>query len=201
MPAASDVLVLASGSPRRRDLLRAAGVAIETVPPRVEEKAAPGESPAELVTRLAGEKALEVAQRLGPDPERIVLGSDTVVVLDGEVLGKPDDPAHAVAMLVRLAGRSHRVFTGVAVASSRALAPHTLYRASIVTLRPAGRDELERYVATGEPLDKAGAYAFQGEGRRFVTSVEGSESNVIGLPVEPTLSLVAEVRRACGLDA
>ena len=192
MPAASDVLVLASGSPRRRDLLRAAGVAIETIPPRVEEKVAPGESPADLVTRLAREKALEVAHRLGPEPERIVLGSDTVVVLDGDVLGKPDDPAHAVAMLTRLAGRSHEVFTGVAVVSSHALAPHPLHRASTVTLRPAGRDELERYVATGEPLDKAGAYAIQGGAGAFVAELDGPEDNVIGLPVALVRQLMGE---------
>lgn len=199
MPAPSDVLVLASGSPRRRDLLGAAGVAFETIPPRVEEKAAPGEAPDGMVTRLACEKALEVAHRVGPEPERIVLGSDTIVVLDGEVLGKPEDPAHALAMLTRLAGRSHRVLTGVAVVSSRELVPHSLFRSSTVTLRPAGRDELERYVATGEPLDKAGSYAYQGEGRRFVVSVDGSESNVIGLPVDPALALVAQVRAACGM--
>jgi len=189
-------LVLASTSPRRRDLLRQAGVAFEVVPPRVAEQAGPSEAPEALALRLAAEKALEVAERLGAEPERWVLGADTIVVLDGEVLGKPEDPEHAARLLARLVGRSHRVVTGVAVVSSARLAPRTRAVSSTVTMRGAAREEIEAYVATGEPLDKAGAYGFQGEGRRFVVRVEGSQSNVIGLPVAESLALLREAQGA-----
>ncbi|HKJ24028.1 MAG TPA: Maf family protein [Myxococcota bacterium] len=185
-------LVLASGSPRRRQLLGEAGVAIEIVTPRVDESAAPGEAPEALAVRLARDKALEVARRLGPEPERTVLGADTIVVVDGCVLGKPDDAAHAVRLLERITGREHVVITGVAVASSATLAARSAAVRSTVTMHPASRAEIEAYVATGESLDKAGAYAVQGEGRRFVAKVEGSETNVIGLPVEETLALLRE---------
>jgi septum formation protein len=183
-------IVLASGSPRRRALLREAGVAFEVVPPRVEEKAEPGEAPEALARRLAEEKAVEVAGRVGPAPERLVLGADTIVVVDGEVLGKPDDAAHAVGLLERILGREHEVITGVAVASSATLRTESDVVRSRVVMCAATRAEIEAYVATGESLDKAGAYALQGEGRRFVSRVEGSESNVIGLPVEETRALL-----------
>jgi len=185
-------LVLASGSPRRRQLLGEVGVAIEIVAPHVDEAAAPGEAPEALAVRLAREKALEVARRLGPDPARTVLGADTIVVVDGDVLGKPDDEAHAVRLLERITGREHEVITGVAVASSETLAVRSVAVRSTVTMHPATRAEIEAYVATGESLDKAGAYAVQGEGRRFVAKVEGSETNVIGLPVEEALALLRE---------
>lgn len=189
-------LVLASGSPRRRALLEAAGLTLEIVPPRVSERARPGETPEALAVRLAREKALEVAERLGPAPERFVLGADTIVVLDGQVLGKPDDAGHAVSLLTRLVGRTHEVITGVAVVSTRTLAPRVDAFRSIVRMRSADAEELRRYVATGEPLDKAGAYALQGEGRKFVDAVRGSESNVIGLPVEEALALLAAAARS-----
>jgi septum formation protein len=194
MPARDLALVLASASPRRQDLLRQAGVLFEVVPPRVDEQAAPGEAPEALALRLAAEKALEVARRIGAAPERWVLGADTIVVLDGEVLGKPEGPEHAARLLARLVGRSHRVVTAVAVVSSARLAARTCAVSSTVTMRAAARGEIEAYVATGEPLDKAGAYGFQGEGRRFVVRVEGSESNVIGLPVAESLDLLREAR-------
>jgi septum formation protein len=184
------MLVLASASPRRRELLARAGVAVEVMPAHIDEEPLADEAPEALAERLAREKALAVARRVGPRPSRLVLGSDTIVVLDGDVLGKPRDPAHAEALLARLAGRTHRVITGVAVARSDDLALSSLTVASRVTIRAASAEEIRRYVAGGEPLDKAGAYALQGEGRRFVTAVEGSESNVIGLPLEETLDLL-----------
>jgi septum formation protein len=185
-------LVLASASPRRRDLLARTGLPFEVVPADVVEEARAGEAPRALVERLAAEKAASVRDRLPARPRRVVLGSDTIVTLDGEILGKPRDAEDAVAMLRRLAGRTHTVWTGVAVAETGAGAPRVRSVESRVTLRAAGEAELRAYVASGEPLDKAGAYALQGEGRRLVSRVEGSESNVIGLPLEETLALLAE---------
>jgi septum formation protein len=185
-------LVLASASPRRRDLLARTGLAFEVLPADVAEEPRAGEAPRALVERLAAEKAASVRDRLPARPRRVVLGSDTIVTLDGEILGKPQDAEHAVAMLRRLAGRTHTVWTGVAVAETGAAALRIRSVESFVTLRAAGEAELRAYVASGEPLDKAGAYALQGEGRRLVSRVEGSETNVIGLPLEETLALLAE---------
>jgi len=184
-------LVLASASPRRRDLLDGAGVAIEVIPADVDERHQPGETPDRFATRLAVEKARVVAERVGPVPRRRVLGADTIVVLDGAILGKPRDADHALELLERLVGRCHRVITGVALADSETLEVRTATVVSSVRMRAAATDELRDYIATGEPLDKAGAYAIQGVGRRFVVGLEGSESNVIGLPLEETLALLA----------
>lgn len=189
---AAPVLVLASSSPRRRDLLRAAGLDFEVIVPDIAEEPRAGETPGELVVRLAAEKAESVARRLGPERRRLVLGSDTVVVLGEQVLGKPRDPEDAVRLLRRILGRTHRVLTGVAVVESPGGQSRVVHVESRVRMRAADEAEVRSYVATGEPLDKAGAYALQGEGRRFVERVEGSRSNVIGLPLEETLSLLRE---------
>lgn len=169
----------------------------EVVPPDVDEREEPGEEPTAMATRLAREKALAVAASLDAEgPPRFVLGADTIVVLDGIVLGKPADAAHARRMLARLCGRRHRVVTGVAVVHSATRRHWTTAVNSHVEMRAAEAEEIAVYVATGEPLDKAGGYAVQGEGgRRFVTAVEGSESNVIGLPVEETLALLERAAR------
>jgi len=161
------------------------------MPADIPEAVREGEAPCALVERLATEKAAAVRGRLPARPRRLVLGSDTVVVLGDEILGKPRDAEEAVAMLLRLSGRTHRVWTGVAVFATDGVTPSVRSIESRVTLRAATELELRAYVATREPLDKAGAYAFQGEGRRFVARVEGSESNVIGLPLEETLALLA----------
>jgi septum formation protein len=183
-------LILASASPRRRELLAGAGIAFEVRPAGIAEERRPGEAPAALARRLALEKASAVARSAGPAPPRTVLAADTIVVLGDEVLGKPRGSEHALELLGRLVGRSHRVVTGVAVVQSATLAARSAVVESCVSMRRATRAELEAYVATGEPLDKAGAYAVQGEGRRFVLAVRGSESNVIGLPMEETLALL-----------
>lgn len=190
MPASS--LVLASGSPRRRELLSRLKVPFATVPAEIEETARPGETPRELAERLAREKAESVAAQLGRTPRRVVLGSDTIVVLGDEVLGKPRDPEHALALLRKLSGCTHLVLTGIAVVESDTGRARSRVVESRVTLRRAGERELRDYVATGEALDKAGAYALQGRGRRFVTDVEGSETNVIGLPLEETLAMLQD---------
>jgi septum formation protein len=192
-PAAAAPLVLASSSPRRSELLARAGLAFETMPAGVSEDPRPSEPPQALVERLATEKARAVAHRLGAVPRRVVLGSDTVVALGDAVLGKPRDAEEARAILGRLVGRSHDVWTGIAVIESDTGRTRVRSVASRVVMRPASGDEIAHYVASGEPLDKAGAYGFQGEGRRFVSRVEGSESNVIGLPIAETLALLREV--------
>jgi septum formation protein len=191
------VIVLASASPRRRDLLAQAGVAFEARPAHLDETPRGGEVPEETLARLARAKAVAVAAAIA-EPGRLVLGADTGVLLDDELFGKPRDAADAIAMLERLAGRTHRVITEVAIAEACGARIWQCRAASRVTLRAATRAELARYVAGGEPLDKAGAYAFQGEGRAFVSGVEGSESNVIGLPLEETLVLLACARAASG---
>lgn len=183
-------LVLASASPRRREILAAAGIAFEVLPAQIDESPLVGESPPELAERLARTKALDVATRLPPAPARPVLGSDTIVVAGEAVLGKPRDESHAVELLAQLMGTTHRVMTGIALCWSDGREPISRVVVSHVEMRQATRRELEEYVALGESLDKAGGYALQGEGRRFVVAVEGSPSNVIGLPLEETLELL-----------
>jgi septum formation protein len=185
-------LVLASASPRRRELLARAGLRFEVRPADVPEERAPGEAPAAFASRLAREKARAVAERLGAGGAPLVLGADTIVVLEGAVFGKPRDVEHAVELLVQLAGRTHSVFTGVAVLDVRSQRIFEDCVESRVTLHAAPRAELRAYAESGEPLDKAGAYAFQGRGRQLVAKVEGSETNVIGLPLEETLALLRE---------
>jgi len=175
-------LVLASSSPRRRALLSDAGYAFTVAEPDVDESALPGEKPEELAERLALAKARAVGARVAPGA--CVLGADTVVVVDGDLLGKPRDEAEAVEMLLRLAGRTHRVLTGFALLVPESRAADTGVVESAVRMHAVDRATAERYAASGEPLDKAGAYAAQGEGGRFVAEILGSRANVIGLPVE-----------------
>lgn len=183
-------IVLASASPRRSELLRKASVAFDVQPANIAELERDGETPDELTERLATEKALAVARRVGPEPARQVLGADTIVVLDDEVLGKPRDPDHALELLGRLVGRRHRVVTGIAVVDSATLRVTSRTVESWVSMRDVGHEELVAYVATGESLDKAGGYAVQGGARSFITEIDGSETNVIGLPVAETLALL-----------
>ena len=187
-------LILASGSPRRSALLREAGVRFEVRAPNIPEVQRPDEAPADVAARLAREKALAVARQIA-GPRRLVLGADTIVIIDHTALGKPVDAADAERLLQRLLGRRHRVVTAVAIVASDTLAVRETVVESEVVMREADAEEVRAYVDTGEPLDKAGAYAAQGEGRRFIERIEGSLSNVIGLPVEETLALLAEARR------
>jgi len=180
-------LVLASASPRRLELLSAFGLKMQVDPVHVDERPEPGEAPATLAERLAGKKAAAAASR---HPGRIVLAADTVVAVDGEVLGKPADGAEAERMLRRLAGRRHEVFTAVATRrDGQALG--RLSR-SEVDFRTLESDEIAAYVATGEPLDKAGAYGIQGLAAIFVTRLCGSYSGVVGLPLFETAELLQE---------
>jgi len=185
-------LILASASPRRSDLLRQAGIRFEVRPAHIPEVMKADESPVAFAQRLAYSKALCVAEQIGRLPARLVLGADTIVVLDGEVLGKPRDPDHALELLERLTGREHSVVTAVALVASDTLRVWQTAVTSRVEMRAAARDELIAYVATGETLDKAGGYAVQGGARSFVTRICGSETNVIGLPLDETVELLGE---------
>ena len=170
-------LVLASASPRRVRLLRAAGLEFEQRPAHIDESARVGESAEQYVQRLAEDKARAV-WRMGCR----TLGADTVVVLGGRVLCKPRDASHARKMLRSLSGRSHRVLTGVTVFDGEDV--RTDFDETRVRFRPLKDPEITEYVATGEPLDKAGGYGIQGGAASFVESIEGSRSNVVGLPLE-----------------
>jgi septum formation protein len=176
-------LILASGSPRRRELLRNAGFTFEVVPPEVVEDNPGNEAPAKLVERLALDKAEAVAGRFHRQDNVVVLGADTVVVVDSTLLGKPASPAEARQMLERLSDRTHEVITGVALVEPETARRTVAHETTRVFFRLLEPQEMEDYVATGEPLDKAGAYAIQGGASRFVTRVEGCYFNVMGLPV------------------
>jgi septum formation protein len=191
----ADPIVLASASPRRHALLARAGVAFEARPADLDETPRRGESAEETLARVARAKATTVAAALEV-PGRLVLGADTGVVLGAQLFGKPRDPDDAISMLARLGGRTHRVITEVVLAESGSSRVWQCSVTTHVTMRAATLAELARYVAGGEPLDKAGAYAYQGDGGAFVSRVEGSESNVIGLPIEETLALLACARAA-----
>jgi septum formation protein len=187
---AGPVLVLASASPRRQEILREAGIAIEVRPAHIPEERRPGEPPVEYASRLAREKAECVAREF---PERYVLGADTIVVVNDEVLEKPRDAADAKRMLRLLSGRGHSVTTAVSLARPEG---GTVSRAATtqVFFRDILESEIEAYVASEEPMDKAGAYAIQGGAGRWVDRIEGEYSNVVGLP----LSLVREMLQESG---
>jgi len=181
-------LVLASASPRRRELLRSIAPQFEVVPSEIEETLEDGPAPV-AVARLALRKARAVAARVR---EAVVLAADTVVILDGAALGKPADAREARAMLRRLRGREHEVITGVAVLDSRTGREASTSVVSRVRMAAYSDATLEAYVATGAPLDKAGAYAIQDLGGALVERLAGSYTNVVGLPVEETRWLLAE---------
>ncbi len=187
-------LVLASESPRRASLLRDLGLAPRTEPPRVPEDAIPGETAESHVSRLAARKARAVAARVAPATvATVVLAADTEVVLGEEVLGKPASPEDAVATLLRLAGREHRVVTGVHLIRPALRDEASAIVSTTVRFAPFGEKEARRYAATGEGDDKAGAYAIQGKGALLVEAIAGSWSNVVGLPLERLPALFREV--------
>jgi septum formation protein len=186
-------LVLASASPRRHELLRSVGLEFEVMPADIDESVRPGESPADYVMRLSGEKAAVVAGRLGADA--IVVAADTTVDVDGQILEKPIDAADARRMLGLLSGRTHLVHTGVTVlwSSGRTGSLVAATAVEFVALTPA---IVEWYIATGEPFGKAGAYAIQGAGGALVRRLDGSVTNVIGLPLAETLDLVRKIAQS-----
>jgi len=190
-------LVLASESPRRASLLDGVGLEVERVPSGLDEKFVEGEAPEDMVARLASAKGRHVALSLGREAgSAVVLAADTAVVLDGTVLGKPSNPASAGSMLRMLSGRTHRVLTGVFVMRTDDARSAAATEVTRVTFRTLDAATVRWYLGTGEPMDKAGAYGIQGFGAFLTRSIEGSWSNVVGLPLERLPALFAEV----GLD-
>jgi septum formation protein len=179
------MLVLASASPRRQELLRNAGIPFEVQPADICEDVLPGETAKDCAERLALEKALAIASRR---PHDYVLGADTVVSVDGLILGKPTDAAHAARMLHLLSGRTHQVITGVCLMVSGQ--PSVSSETTQVTLNAITDKDITDYVGTGEPMDKAGAYAIQGIASRWIPRIEGDYSNVVGLPLALVYSML-----------
>lgn len=177
-------LVLASASPRRRELLAQAGFRFRVEVADIPEEPQPGEDPIAYVTRLAREKAEAVARRIA-DTQAWVLGADTTVVVDGRILGKPESPDDAAQMLRLLSGRTHQVITGVAIVTGEGATALSLVAAEItaVQFHSLSQREIDAYVATGEPMDKAGAYAIQGRAARWIPRIHGCYFNVVGLPL------------------
>ena len=186
-------IILASASPRRRELLERIGITDFTVAaPNVDESVEPGLSPADMVETLSLRKARAAAENFGPDD--LIIAADTVVALDADVLGKPQDEDDAFSMLSALSGREHRVYTGVTVLQGDKIV--TEHEETAVTFRELYPEEIRGYIAAGEPLDKAGAYGIQGVGALLVSGIRGDYSNVMGLPV----FRLGQVLRGFGLD-
>lgn len=188
-----EVVILASSSPRRRELLASVGVQFDVLPSNIPEVRNPGEAPEEYVARLSREKAEAIAAK---HRDRWVIAADTTVLLGEELLEKPADRADAARMLATIAGRTHIVYTGVTLRNAGRDYHDTRVSESEVRMLPLSNRDIEWYVGTGEPLDKAGAYAVQGIGAMFIDSIHGSYTNVVGLP----LALLFLMLRKAGLD-
>ncbi|OKP96297.1 nucleoside triphosphate pyrophosphatase [Paenibacillus sp. P46E] len=191
----SRLIILASGSPRRRELLTLLGLPFEVISSDADESTAPGLVPEDIVRSLALRKAEAVLSCAG-ERASVIVGSDTIVVLDGQVLGKPLDPQDSRAMLKLLQGRTHQVYTGVACIGLPEEKTVVRHRVTSVTMRAMSMDEISAYIATGEPADKAGSYAIQGLGSTLVERIEGCYFNVVGLP----LSLLGEMLSDFGIS-
>jgi septum formation protein len=185
------MLVLASASPRRQELLRSAAIEFVVHPANVPEIPRDGEAPRAFAERMAREKALAVfAQR----PDDLILSADTVVVVDGEILGKPRDEMDAARMLRVLSGRKHEVITGVCLASPKLKPENTRSETTLVIMNALSDEDIRSYVSTGEPMDKAGAYAIQGMASRWIPRIEGDYFNVVGLPVALVWRMLKEAQ-------
>lgn len=183
-------IVLASGSPRRRALLLKAGIHFLVDPANIEERYEHDERPSDLVRRLASEKATKVSSR---HPHRVVLGADTVVFFDNQIIGKPASLQNAREVLLKLKGNTHRVYTGVCLTLRETKKTLTWFAMSSITFREFSNEELEYCLTTGNPLDKAGGYSFQLHKSILVSSYSGLSSNVIGLPIEEVTRRLAEI--------
>ena len=188
------MLILASASPRRQELLRNAGISFRVHPADVDETPMPNETPVDCGQRLAREKAAAVAQQF---PEAQVLGADTIVVINGEMLGKPADAADAKRMLRLLSGKTHDVITGVCVIhparNGQSPRLRSGYASTRVTMSELSENDIADYIASGEPMDKAGAYAIQGQASRWIPRIEGDYGNVVGLPVALVWKMLHEI--------
>ncbi len=188
-------LILASSSPRRAEILRNAGFDFEVVPAHADETRRPNEATADYVRRLAEAKARTVARQLAKDAagdSTFIIAADTVVVIDNEILGKPSSAANARDMLHRLSGKTHEVYTGLSVL--RGNASCTVMEATRVTFATLSEREIGDYIATGEPFDKAGAYAIQGQGGKFISRIEGCYFNVMGLPLARLYAILRDFK-------
>jgi nucleoside triphosphate pyrophosphatase len=185
-------LILASASPRRAEILSAAGIPFEVRASRIDESRLPGESPEKMVERLARAKAEAVALELLPSDSTIILGADTVVVANDEILGKPGNAATAREMLPKLRGREHLVITGFALSRPQDNQIRVGHETTRVWFSNMTNDEVDAYVATHEPLDKAGAYAIQGIAGRYIPRIEGCYFNVVGLPLARVWQVLKE---------
>ena len=184
-------LILASASPRRAQILHDAGISFSVMSAAVDETAYPGETPQQLVQRLADAKAELVAARaVGP---AILIAADTVVVLDGQILGKPRSTDEARRMLQLFSGRTHSVVTGVSLIRLPEMDRRQFIETTLVQFAPLSRDEISRYLATEEPYDKAGAYAIQGRAGRYIPRIEGDYFNVVGLPLARVTQALADL--------
>jgi septum formation protein len=187
-------IILASSSPRRAEIMRHAGIAFEIRATQIDETALPGEAAHAMVARLAEAKARAAAAQMDADArECFVVGADTTVELGGEILGKPRDAAHAREMLAKLGGRIHHVLTGLFVLQLPGNATRAAVENSAVTFAPLAGKEIDAYVATGEPLGKAGAYAIQGLAGRYIPKIEGCYFNIVGLPLARLHALLREL--------
>ena len=182
------MLVLASASPRRQELLRNGRLAFDVQPANIPEKLLPGEAPEQFAQRLAREKAVAVS-RVRPDDD--ILGADTIVVVDSEILGKPVNSFDAIRMLQKLSGRSHRVITSVCLTRANHY-EDTRSETTEVAMGNISAEEIQAYVASGEPMDKAGAYAIQGMASRWISRIDGCYFNVVGLPVSLVWRMLRE---------
>ncbi|MCH5268646.1 MAG: septum formation inhibitor Maf [Lachnospiraceae bacterium] len=176
--------ILASGSPRRRELLNQIGISHEVIPSDVDESMTETE-PAQVVEELSRRKALDVAGKIQAQTQTIILGADTVVTLDGEILGKPTDTEKAFEMLHSLQGRKHTVYTGVTIVSVKGndRQVHTFHESTAVEIYPMNENEIRAYIATKDPMDKAGAYGIQGAFAAYIRGIAGDYYTVVGLPV------------------
>ena len=186
-------IVLASSSPRRISLLKMLGVTFEPVPASIVEEKREGEEPADFARRIAKEKAFQVAERVKAE---FVIAADTVVVIDGEVLGKPKDENEARRMLEKLSGRTHKVITAVALYKKESGELLLDHKETLVRFTVLSKAEIDWYIRTGEPMDKAGAYGIQGLGALFIERIDGCYTNVVGLP----LPLLYQLAKRAGLS-
>lgn len=195
-------LILASASPRRAELLKRLGLSFEVLPSHINEDDRPGAPPVETVLHLAQMKARASESRASNNGSGtgLILAADTVIEFEGRLLGKPSDPEDAVAMLMHLAGRRHRVMTAVCVMETRHRCAAASVVASEVTMGSYSREEARRYAASGEPLDKAGSYAIQGQGSKLIAEWSGCYNNIIGLPLCETARLILHFEPSAPID-